>query len=180
MNPLQLTALGVGAIGALTALWGLKSPESAKRFFRELPRNESIGRILILIDTIWSLYLLGKLNLGDWNWIKSVVYLLSPVIYFYIIFYVNHYLGARSFALLLILAAKPVLWLCFLRDDPARLVMVSIAYLWIIFGICIFSAPHWLRDIIAYFESNSQRWDWSCRAKFVFGLALVALGIFVY
>jgi hypothetical protein len=180
VNTLRFIALGVGAVSITKALWGLNSPESAKRFLRELPRNETVGRILMLIDTIWALYLLGKLNLGDWNWIKPVVFTLSPVIYFYIIFFVNHYLGARSLALLLILAAKPVLWICFLRDDPARLIMTSIAYLWIIMGICFFSAPHWLRDCIAFFESNPRRWDWGCRTKFVFGLSLVALGIFVY
>jgi hypothetical protein len=180
MNYLKLIALFLGAIGILGGIWGLLRPGIVQRFLREFPRNEIIGRIFIFIDMVATLYLLHHQDLGSWNWIKGAVYWLSPLIYFYIIFYVKDYLGARGLAWFLVLVAKPVLWVCFMRDEPARLVVTTLAYMWIIIGLCTAAAPHWLRDGIAFWQVSSKRWISGCWAKIGLSTALLVLGIFFY
>lgn len=179
-HALQVISATVGAIAVGVGLWSLSSPDKAQRFIREFPRNESIGRVLMLVDVIWSLWLLELMDLGSWNRFKPFVYYASPLIYWFIIRYVNQYLGARSLALLLILAARPVAMFARLSENPASLVLTVLAYMWVVWGICIFSVPHWMRDIIAYGTCSPNRWKWGARVKVAMGVLLLALAFFVY
>ena len=180
MNHLQIVALGLGGLGLAGGAWALRSPEVAQRFYRELPRNEKLGRVLMVVNVVWSLYLFHLMRLGGWEWIKPIVYAASPLIYWLIISQANHYLGARSVALFLILAAKPIVNICFLRDESSRLVITTLAYLWVALGICFVAAPHWMRDLIAFFQSRPDRWAWGCRMKMAGGAALIALAFLAY
>jgi len=180
MNALQMIALGLGMAGLAASLWSMSFPQQAQKFFSAFPRNETIGRVLMLIDVAWCMWLLDKMNLGSWNEKKTIAYAISPFLYLLIITQVNHYLGARSLALLLILAAKPVVWVCFLRAEPSSLVLTTLAYLWVVMGICFFAAPHWLRDCVNFWCASPSRWTWGCRLKMTFSAALICLGLFVY
>ncbi len=190
INALQTVAIGLGILGFGTGVWALFCKEKAQHFSRNFPRNDQIGRVLMLIDVVWSLYLFQKMKLGDWDSIKPVipicgyhfplVYLYGVFIYLFIIRYVNHYLGARSLALFLILAAKPIVNICFLRDEPLRLIITSLAYFWVVIGICFAVAPHWMRNMIEFWQASPSRWAWGCRMKIIFGLFLIGLGWFVY
>ncbi len=192
MNALQAIAIGIGIFGIVTGLWGLSQVENAQRFFRELPRNQIIGRILMAINVAWSLYLFNQMDLGDspvfllgmklgsWNQIKQLTYLAGPFIYLFIIFYVNQYLGARSIAFFLILVAKPILAVCFLRDETSRLVITTLAYLGVVVGIFFFAMPHWMRDMISFFQSSPTRWSWGCKSKVAFGACLILLAAIAY
>jgi hypothetical protein len=82
--------------------------------------------------------------------------------------------------LFLILAAKPVTQICFLRDEPSRLVLTTLAYFWVALGICFFSAPHWMRDVIAFWQARPSRWIWGCRSKVAFGALLIGLALFAF
>jgi hypothetical protein len=76
--------------------------------------------------------------------------------------------------------AKPVLYACLVRDEPSKLVLVLIAYLWIVAGMLMVAAPHFLRDWIDFILSRPglfRRW---MRVKGVIGLGLIGLGLFVY
>lgn len=191
MNQLQAIALGIGLAGIATGFWGLYQIDHAQRFLRELPRNQMIGRILMAVDVAWSLYLFTKMDLGNsrfsflgvltsWNQLKQLVYLIGPLIYFFIIIYVNQYLGARSIAFFLILIAKPVLWVCFMRDETSRLVITTLAYLSVVMGIFFFAIPHWMRDMIHFWQANPSRWALGCKGKILFGACLVGLAVFAY
>ncbi len=196
MNHLQLLSLSIGIFAVGFGWWCLQAPEASKRVITRIPRNVMLGRVLMLIDSVWSIYLLDKMEIsmltlhpGGGRGISLMVILALLVkhwplggilVYLFIITYVDHYLAARSIGLFLILAAKPVLWICFMRDEPARLVIVVFAYLWIIWGMCIVSAPHWLRDVIEYCKKTPGRWIFAARAKILFGLALIGLGLIAY
>src|SRR5689334_3799532 len=112
---LPAVAIIAGLINVAGGWWALQSPQNAQQFMRELPRNQTLGRVLIGVDLVWSLYLYyeSRLELGGYLEFFSPhepgIYLLSPFIYFFIVKYVDNYLGARSVALFLLLVAKPVL-----------------------------------------------------------------------
>ena len=192
MDALKIVALLVGGFGLTGGVLALQFPNSMQAFLRRLPRNEALGRILIAIDLVWSIYLyrqwkfeiqwkpLGIIPLHIFDPKEPGIYFLAPLIYLFIIWYVNHYLGARSVALLLILAAKPVIQICFLSDEPWSLVMTTLAYLWVVAGICFVSAPHWMRDLIHFWQGNGARWKTWCWIKMIMGAGILALGLFVY
>ena len=177
---LRAVSLCLGAVATGGGLWALWSPEVASRFCRELPRNQRVGRIVMLVDVVWVLWVFQPMRLGGWEWVKPILLYSSPVIYWFIVTHVNNYLGARSVAIFLILLAKPVVNIAFLYDTPARLVLVLIAYLWVAAGICFVAAPHWMRDLVAILQARPERWAWSCRAKVACGILLLALGFFAF
>jgi hypothetical protein len=177
---LRTVSLTLGALGLGGGLWALRFPETAKRFYRELPRNQRVGRILLLVDLVWVLWVFAPMRLGGWEWIKPIFLYASPLIYWFIITCVNQYLGARSVALFLILLAKPVVIVCFLYDTPLRLVLVTLAYLWVVMGICFVAAPHWMRDAVAFLEGRPGRWICGCWLKVVVSVVLIGLGFFAF
>lgn len=180
MNALRLLAAGLGLLGLASGTWALRRPEEARRFARELPRNQWIGRVLFAVDIVWALVLLDRMDLGGLNSWKTIAYWASPFIYFYVILRLNEYLGAQALALFLVLAAKPVLGICFLRDEPSRLVLVVLAYAWAVAGAVFFCAPHWLRDLIALCEANPARWKALARLKMAAGALLLLLALVAY
>ncbi|MCC7519686.1 MAG: hypothetical protein IT578_10945 [Verrucomicrobiae bacterium] len=177
MNALFLLSAGLGLLGLACGAWSLGRPEEARRFLRGLPRNLWLGRILFAADVIWAMVLLDRMDLGSLNAWKAIAFWASPAIYFYAIFRLDDYLGAQALALFLVLAAKPVLWICFLRDEPARLVLVFLAYAWAVAGGVFFCAPHWLRDLIALAEATPTRWKALARLKLAGGALLLLLAV---
>ncbi len=158
----------------------MRAPEKCLAFCRQLPRNQLVGRVLMLIGLAWSLELLRQMDLGPWGSYKIAAYLLSPLVYWFLVARLNDYLGARGIALLLVLAAHPVLRECFLRDEAARLVLTCLAYAWIVAGLCVFCVPHWMRDVFAALSLNPRGWRAFCKLKLALGALLLALGVFVY
>ncbi len=189
MNDVQLLFVSIGVVAIGVGWWCLSSPESSRLTVARIPRSVGFGRVLMLVDACWSIYLLDKMEIGflrgagfggflgifvhHW-WLGGLT------VYGFVIFYVDHYLGARSIGLFLILVAKPILWICFLHDERVKLVMVVLAYTWIVWGICIVSAPHWLRDAIDFWKKTPERWLLGARAKILFGFVLIALGLMAH
>jgi len=176
MTPFQILSFFIGGIALSVGFWSLQSPETAQRFSKSLPRNVWIGRVLLLIDMGWSLFLLNKMSLGDWDRLKPYAYALSPVVYWFIITYVNNYLGARSVGLFLILVAKPVLFICFLSESPWSVVGAALAYCWVVIGICIVAVPHWMRDLTNFWCATPKRWTLACGLRMVLGVFLIFIG----
>ncbi|MDD2710953.1 MAG: hypothetical protein PHV34_23495 [Verrucomicrobiae bacterium] len=175
MNDLQILFLGLGMLCLAVALWAWSSPGTVLRFLQELPRNQALGKFLMLVNTVWALWLFHLMRLGDWDIYKQIILYAGPLIYWFIITHVTNYLGARSAGLLLILAAKPLLKICFLHDEPLRLVIVIIAYLWVLAGITLVAAPHWLRDFANFLGSKPKLWRWNCQLKAASGITLIIL-----
>jgi hypothetical protein len=180
MNWLKIIALLLGILSIATGIWALYSPDQVRRVLKNLPRNQTVGRVLMAINLILITYVLYHSDLRDWNWIKLPFFVLALPIYIFIISLVNQYLGARSIALFLLIVADPVLRVCFLREEPSSLVITTIAYIWITLGICFFMVPHWFRDWISFWTCVESRIKWSGRARVILGISLILLGVFAY
>ncbi len=180
MNWLKLIALILGTTGVIGGAVSLAYPQPVQQFLRNLPRSQNWGRFFLAINLIWGVILIQQTDFRDWNVYKSTAYALSVPIYLFVIYFVNQYLGARWLALFLILLADPVIKVCFLRDEPSSMVITTIAYIWVILGICFFAVPHWFRDWVNFWLRSPSRWSWGCRGKIVIGIALIFLGLFAY
>jgi len=63
---------------------------------------------------------------------------------------------------------------------PWHYVMTILAYYWVIAGMVLVYSPHLWRDVIDYATKTPQRLRWMSWPGVAFGVALIALGIFVY
>lgn len=185
---LKTLALALGGGGVVGGLWALRFPQQVQGLLRSVPRHVWLGRLLILVDVVWAIWFLNQMELGEWNWLKAPpsypkrwgYYGVVILGYLYIVLLLDDYIGARGLGIFMILLAKPVLAICFLRDETSRLVLTTLAYVWVVAGLCFFCAPHWLRDWIGWWSATERRWGLGCRAKIAFGCVLLALAIFAY
>ncbi len=148
-----------------------------------MPRNQTWARWLLLVNVVWSAPLtvnfLQSMEFPAWT--RPLVYFfMAPGVFFLIFFRVNQYMGARMIGWLMILMAKPILYACLVRDERSKFVLVILAYYWIICGMWIIAAPHFFRDLIGLYLDRPNLLRQSLRFKGAFGIALIALALFVY
>jgi hypothetical protein len=180
---LKFIATLLGSCAVLASSWGLTHPRAYEAFLRDLPRNRTWARGLLIVNVVWSAPLtanfLQSMEVPD-SRLWMVYWILAPLVFFVIWFYVDHYLGARMLGWFLILLAKPVLFACLVRDNPSKFVLVVLAYYWIVVGMFIVAAPHFLRDWIDFCLQRPNFVKRSMQFKGVVGLVLIGLGLFVY
>jgi hypothetical protein len=109
------------------------------------------------------LFILGVVGLGVTSWL-----------------YVREFIAVRSLGILFLLGGDVLLDAAFLRNDSARLVVVSYAYLIIVEGMVMVGAPYLLRDAIQWGLATPLRGKCLLGMGFLFGLLLLGLGLFVY
>ena len=106
-----------------------------------------------------------------WSWAVAGVLM---------VIFVPGFLAARGLGCLLLLAATVVLDAAFLVQTPWRYVMTLLAFGWVIVGMVLVYSPHLWRDAIEYATQTPQRLRLFSWPGVVFGLVLIALGLFVY
>jgi hypothetical protein len=168
---LKWTMLSVGLVLVLAHLVALLKPDAARGWLRKFPRNYELGVMLAIVATIWFYLLVKFMDLGEFtNWRPTVLFL-TPVAGVLTIFFMRDFLAVRALGTLSLLVAEPLLESAFLRDEPIRLLLVTLVYLWILFGMFWVGMPYTLRDQIGWLSATEKRW----RAAAVAGLAYGAL-----
>ena len=177
---LKITAIIIGILALLGHLPAALLPEKIGPVLRSLPRNYPLGVVLMLAATIWFTVLTGVMDLGEISSARvdlMAVWVISGVL---VVIFVPGFLAARGLGCLLLLAAALVLDACFLATTPWRYVMTLLAYYWVIAGMVLVYSPHLWRDAIVYVTQSPTRLRLFSWPGAIFGLALIALGIFVY
>lgn len=182
-HALSVIATLIGSVAVFASIWGLNHFEGYRRFLRDTPRNKTWARWLLVVNIVWSAPLtanfLQSMEFPDWT--RPLVYfLVAPAVLILILFYVDQYLGARMVGWTLILAAKPILYACLVRDEPSKLILVVLAYYWIIAGMIMIAAPHFFRDLIALYLDKPLILRRSLKMKGICGAAFIAIGLLVY
>jgi hypothetical protein len=94
--------------------------------------------------------------------------------------YVPEFLAVRALGMLLLLAAEPLLESAVLRTEPTRLLLVILAYGWVVAGLFFVGMPYLLRDAIDWVTARPRFWKAACGAGIVWGLALLGCAIFFW
>ncbi len=94
--------------------------------------------------------------------------------------FVPGFLAARGLGCLLLLAAALILDAGFLYDGWATALLKIMAYLWVVVGMILVYSPHYGRDAILYVTQTPQRLRLFSWPGVIFGVLIIALGIFVY
>jgi uncharacterized protein YjeT (DUF2065 family) len=177
---LKITAIIIGVLCVLGHLLFALAPARFTGLMRGLPRNYPLGVVLMLSATLWFTTLTGFMDLGEISSARVQLMAVWAIAGVLVVIFVPGFLAARGLGCLLLLAAALVLDAAFLATTPWRYVMTLLAYYWVIAGMVMVYSPHLWRDAIQYVTRTPNRLRLFSWPGVVFGVALVALGIFVY
>ncbi len=157
--------LSLRAVGLLVGLLLLAShaialvrSESVRRFLLDLPRSRPAGIALLTLAALWTFWLWSRTDLGEFYRLRPLGQVLIPIGWFLMLRYVDEFLAARALGILLLLAADPPLEAAFLRPPATRLLLVALAYVWIVAGMFLVGKPHLLRDALGWLSRSLTRW----------------------
>jgi len=177
---LKITAIIIGLLSIAGHLPAAVAPERFTATLRGLPRNYPLGVLLMLSATLWFVTLTGVMDLGEISNIRVQLMTVWTIAGILVVIFVPGFLAARGLGCLLLLGAALVIDAAFLAATPWRYVMTLMAYYWVIAGMVLVYSPHLWRDAINYVTQTPQRLRLFSWPGAVFGVVLIALGIFVY
>jgi hypothetical protein len=181
MNRLALTSTVVGAIIIAARVPGLVVPDKFRAEALKFPRSVLWGRVLMAVAAVWVGIVMFIAADKDWpSWARPAIVVGVPIACVLVIKYADQFLAFRGMAVLLLLAAKVMVDAADTSGLSARLVVTTLAYIWVIAAMWMTIAPHHFRDLIGWSMANNTR----CRAVSALGVAigalLVVLGLLVY
>lgn len=173
--PFQLQAVGIAVGTALIVahLLGWWKSDVVRKKLPEFPRSRLAGTILTALATVWALWLVATIDLGEFSGLRRLLVILVPVAGFLTIRFVDEFLSVRALGFLALLAAEPLLEAAFLKLPVTRLLLVVLAYGWVVAGLFWVGMPYLLRDQIAWAVRSPLRWKGLMGAGMAYGLALI-------
>ncbi len=177
---LQSVGLVVGSLLLAGHLYALLRPGPTRAWLTALPRSRTLGRILIALAAVWSFWLAANLDLGEFSGFRRVVEIAVPVLAVLTAIFVEEFLAVRALGILALLAAEPVLSAAFLRPEVTRLLLVVLAYAWIVAGMFWVGKPYLLRDAISWLVRSPGRWRVAMLAGIVYGALVLACAVTRY
>jgi uncharacterized protein YjeT (DUF2065 family) len=151
---LKWTAIIIGLLAIAGHLPPALAPARFGPILKSLPRNYPLGVVLMLAATLWFVVLTGVMDLGE--------------------------ISSARLQLMAAWAIAGVLVVIFVPGFLAARVIKILAYWWVIGGMVLVYSPHLWRDAIVYVTTTPERLRLFSWPGVVFGLVLIALGIFVY
>lgn len=174
---LQQTGLAVGIALLIGHLPALLRPAAARNFLSDFPRNRVAGIVLISIAALWSFYLVRTMDLGEFSTLRNMLQIAVPVLAVLAAVYVPDFLAVRALGMLALLAAEPLLGAAFLRPEFSRLLLVALAYAWILAGLFWVGMPWLLRDQINWVTGSPSRFRAAAAGGAAYGALLAVLAI---
>ncbi len=177
---LQPVGLVTGII--LLALHGLAllRANDSLRFLRQFPRSRTMGTLLVAIAAIWSFVLIQGMDLGEFARLRTPMLVAIVVGAFLSWKYVEEFLAVRAIGMLSLLAAEPLLEAAFMRHETSRLLLVVLAYVWIINGLFWVGMPWIMREQIAWLTAKMRRYRAAAWAGVIYSSALILCAVFFW
>lgn len=179
-SPLKISAVVIGLLCILGHLPFALAPARFTGLLRGLPRNYPLGVVLMLSATLWFTTLTGLMDLGEISGMRVQLMAVWAIAGVLVVIFVPGFLAARGLGCILLLAAAMLLDAAFLAATPWRFFITILAYYWVIAGMVLVYSPHLWRDAILYATHTPARLRALSWPGVVFGVVLMALGIFVY
>ena len=160
-------------------------PSLAREGLRRFPRSKWAGWVLLAIALPWAAMLLADSSMftslaervAD---PRLVLCVLAPTVFFLIVTFMDELLAPRALGCLLLLAPEPILAATRAHESPLRLVVVVLAYVFVVCGLMLVLSPCRFRMAMAVWIKSDTR----CRCWGVMGMAVgllvILLGLVVY
>ncbi|MFV0415229.1 MAG: hypothetical protein ACK5NG_02560 [Chthoniobacterales bacterium] len=174
------TGLAVGILLLALHAMALLRPEETISFLKKFPRNHFIGTILLAAAAIWAFLLLGSMDLGEFARFRSIMQIAAVAMAILAWRFVDEFLAVRALGILLLLAAELLLCAAFLEATPWRLLLVILAYAWIILGLFWVGMPYILRDQITWITASATRLRLASLGGLAWGILLLFASFIFY
>lgn len=177
--PVGLKTVGivVGLFLLALHLFALWRSEGCRRWLKDFPRSRAAGTVLILVAGLWSLVLIRTMDLGEFGRLRTIMTIAVVAGTFLAWRYMEEFLAVRALGMIALLAAEPLLEAAYLKPDPTRLLVVVLAYAWIIFGLFWVGVPWTLRDQIHWLTERLGRYRAAAWGGLVYGALVLACAV---
>jgi len=170
-----------GLVAALILIAGhapaLISPTTTSTWLAAFPRSRAAGTLLMAFAGLWALALALFMDMGEFWQLRNVMLLAVAAGSFLMWRYVPEFLAVRAFGMLLLLAAEPLLESAFLHPETSRLLLVVLAYAWIVAGLFFVGMPYLLRDAITWAIASGWRLKLLASGGILYGVALAVCAL---
>jgi len=177
---LQWIAIILGALATIGGLVSVFRPELEKRLIELFPRSVVPAWVFMALCCVLGAKEALGMNMGFLDAYKKYIYFISPAVFIASVVYMKELLAPRALGGFLLLIAVPILEAARWHESALRLVVVVVVYLWIIYGITLLMSPWWFRKLSTPLMKNEALFKATAIGKTALGIALLALGLFVY
>ncbi len=177
---LQWIAIILGVLATAGGLVGVLRPELVKKMIELFPRSVAPAWIFAALCCVLGAKEALGMNMGFLDAYKKYIYILSPAVFIASVVYMKELLAPRALGGFLLLIAVPILQIARWHESPLRLVVVVLAYLWIVIGLVLLMSPWYFRKLSAPIMENESRFKAIAFTKTALGVVLLLLGLFVY
>ena len=177
---LQTTGIAAGLLLIFTHAFALFRPEQAVAWAKAFPRSRGAATVLVAVAAVWSFLLVQSIDLGEFSPLRNIMLMAIVAGSILSWIYVPEFLAVRALGMLLLLAAEPLLESAVLRNETSRLLLVVLAYAWVIAGLFYVGMPYLLRDAIQWVTADRNRLKFGAIAGAVYGLALVVCALAIW
>lgn len=174
---LQLTGIVVGLFLIATHAWALATPGPTQSFLLTLPRSRAWGGFFLAISAVWAFWLVCTMDLGEFQRLRTALIVAVPAGAVLTWMFVDEFLAVRTLGILALLAAEPLLEAAYLRPELSRLLLVTLAYAWILAGLFLVGMPYILRDLLAWLTGKPSRFRQAATVGIVCGAAILLCAI---
>jgi hypothetical protein len=177
---LSTLSILIGTVMALPQVYGLLKPAEFAAAARKFPRYTPVGYVLIAIATAWFLYYLKQESVADFAPMKPILFVLFAGVGIGTCVFVQDFLPVRGLAVLLLLLAKLIVDTARWEDTEWRLVIVVLAYIWVIAGMWFTVSPWRVRDLLYWATANEKRVRVGSAIRLALALFILILGLTAY
>ncbi|MDA1275137.1 MAG: hypothetical protein O2960_13980 [Verrucomicrobia bacterium] len=177
---LSTLSVGLGVLIAIPQIFGLLKPAEFAAKARRFPRSVPVGYLLMGIGTIWFLRNLRAESISDFEDYKKLMLFAFGSIGVLTCVFVKDFLAVRGLSVVLLLTGKLMLDTARWNESEWRLVIATLAYVWIISAIWFTVSPWRLRDIILWSTASEKRIKVGSGLRLALALFVIVLGLTVF
>ena len=167
----------LGFLSALTGTVLWRCPGATRQGLEAFPRAKWAGWVLAAVDLFWVTWVVRHAAVGWFTPYQPLVPVLGVVVFILVVWLLEELLAPRALGGLLLLLANPMLNSVRWHDSAWRLVIVAIAYAWVVVGALLVLYPWFFRRMTAKPLAHPHGLRMIAIAKLVVGVILLAAGV---
>ena len=170
----------VGLLAILMAAIGFLRADLLRATISGFPRSKYAGWLLTALCCFFGTREAMLMNMGGLNDYKSLIYIISPLVFFGSVTCLKELLAARALGGLLCLISVPVVRLAVFSNSEYFQVITVLAYCWVIVGLVWLMAPWQFRQMHQWVFSKKNVYYFLISLKLFIGILFIYLSLNFY
>lgn len=159
------------------AAYGLRGP-ALRNWSERWPRSPLAAKLVFGPAALWFLWHVAHLSKADFGDYKNILLLAFGGVAVGSFFVVRDFLAARGLAILMLLAARPLLDAAYMQYEvPQRLVLVVAVYIGIVLALWVGASPFRMRDFYTWLYAKPGRTRLVGYPVAAYGLLLILIAL---